>query len=43
MNNRLEDLFDCVYLEMVPTAPVLGVHVGPKALGIGYAIGDWPV
>lgn len=43
LNNRLEDLFDCVYLEMVPTAPVLGVHVGPKALGIGYAIGDWPV
>jgi DegV family protein with EDD domain len=43
LNRRLEELFDCVYLDMVPTAPVLGVHVGPKALGIGYAIGDWPV
>lgn len=43
LNNRLKDLFDCVYLDMVPTAPALGVHVGPGALGIGYAIGDWPV
>ena len=43
LNKRLEDQFDCVYLDTVPTAPVLGVHVGPKALGIGYASGDWPV
>jgi DegV family protein with EDD domain len=43
LNKRLEETFDCVYLDMVPTAPVLGVHVGPGALGIGYAIGDWPV
>ncbi len=40
---RLRATFNCVYLEMVPTAPVLGVHVGPGALGIGYAAGDWPV
>ncbi len=40
---RLQETFNCLYLEMVPTAPVLGVHVGPGALGIGYAEGDWPV
>ncbi len=43
LNRRLREKFDCVYLEMVPTAPVLGVHVGPSALGIGYVGGDWPV
>jgi DegV family protein with EDD domain len=43
LTKRLEETFDCVYLDMVPTAPVLGVHVGPGALGIGYALGDWPV
>lgn len=43
LNARLAETFDCVYLHMVPTAPVLGVHVGPGALGIGFAKGDWPV
>ncbi len=43
MNARLAEMFDCVYLHAVPTAPVLGVHVGPGALGVGYAPGDWPV
>ncbi|MBI5957374.1 MAG: DegV family protein [Chloroflexi bacterium] len=43
LNAQLAQKFDCVFLEMVPTAPVLGVHVGPSALGIGYAPGDWPV
>lgn len=43
LNARLSSLFDCVYLDMVPTAPVLGVHVGPKALGVSFAAGDWPV
>jgi DegV family protein with EDD domain len=43
LNKRLKEVFDCVYLDMVPTAPVLGVHVGPGALGIGYALGNWPV
>lgn len=42
LNEKLAATFDIVYLEMVPTAPVLGVHVGPGALGIGYAKGDWP-
>jgi DegV family protein with EDD domain len=41
--DRLRDQFDCVLAAAVPTAPVLGVHVGPGALGIGYAPGDWPV
>lgn len=39
----LKSVFNCVYVDMVPTAPALGVHVGPGALGIGYAEGDWPV
>jgi len=43
LNERLAETFNCVYLEMVPTAPVLGVHVGPGALGVGYIAGDWPV
>lgn len=42
LNARLAERFDCVLLDMVPTAPVLGVHVGPGALGVGYAPGDWP-
>lgn len=43
LNGELERRFDCVFLETMPTAPVLGVHVGPKALGVSYAAGDWPV
>lgn len=43
LNARLAARFDCVYLDMVPTAAVLGVHVGPKALGVSFAAGDWPV
>ncbi len=43
LNQQLAGTFDCVYLAMMPTAPVLGVHVGPKALGVGFAAGDWPV
>lgn len=40
---RLKREFDLVYGAAVPTAPVLGVHVGPGALGLIYAPGDWPV
>lgn len=43
LKKQLAEKFDCVYLELIPTAPVLGVHVGPKALAIGYITGDWPV
>lgn len=43
LGEQLAQTFDCVYLEVIATAPILGVHVGPKALGIGYAPGDWPV
>ena len=39
---QLEEKFECVYIDLMPTAAVLGVHVGPGALGIGYAGGDWP-
>jgi DegV family protein with EDD domain len=41
--DQLDAQFDCVFLDLLPTAPVLGVHVGPKALGVSYAAGDWPV
>lgn len=40
---RLKREFDLVYGAAIPTAPVLGVHVGPGALGLIYAPGDWPV
>ncbi|NLE51783.1 MAG: DegV family protein [Chloroflexi bacterium] len=40
---RLRQEFDLVYGAAIPTAPVLGVHVGPGALGLIYAPGDWPV
>lgn len=43
LNAQLREVFDVVYLDTTSTAPVLGVHVGPGALGIGYASGDWPV
>lgn len=43
LNATLAQRFECVTLEMVPTAPVLGVHTGPDALGVGFAGGDWPV
>jgi DegV family protein with EDD domain len=43
LNDRLQQHFDCVFLEKALSTPVLGVHVGPKAIDIGYAAGDWPV
>lgn len=43
LNEALSQHFDCVLLEMIPTAPVLGVHTGPEALGVGFAVGDWTV
>lgn len=43
LNEKIAQRFNCVFLEAVPTAPVLGVHVGPGALGIAYIAGDWPV
>lgn len=39
---QLQNEFEIVYLDLMPVAPVLGVHVGPAALGIGFAPGDWP-
>ncbi len=42
LNAALAQRFDCVTLDKLPTAPVLGVHVGPEALGLGFAGGDWP-
>ncbi|WP_119068399.1 DegV family protein [Aggregatilinea lenta] len=43
LGHRLQQLFDCVFLETAPSTPVLGVHVGTKAIDIGYAAGDWAV
>lgn len=40
---RLKSEFDMVYSAAIPTAPVLGVHVGPGALGLIFAPGDWPI
>jgi DegV family protein with EDD domain len=41
--SRLQQMFDCVFLKQSPSTPVLGVHVGTKAIDIGYASGDWTV
>jgi len=41
--DKLKERFDCVFLESAYSTPVLGVHVGPLALDIGYAAGDWDV
>ncbi len=43
LKDRLQQHFNCVLLETALSTPVLGVHVGPKAIDIGYAAGDWPV
>lgn len=41
--DQLAQHCNCVLLERDSSTPVLGVHVGPLALDIGYAVGDWPV
>lgn len=43
IKEQLDQRFDCVFLETDFSTPVLGVHVGPLALDIGYAAGDWEV
>lgn len=40
---QLQQRFDCVFLETDYSTPVLGVHVGPLAIDIGYAAGGWEV
>lgn len=41
--DKLKQRFDCVFSESAYSTPVLGVHVGPLALDIGYAAGDWEI
>lgn len=41
--DKLKQQFDCVFLESAYSTPILGVHVGPLALDIGYAAGDWEI
>lgn len=41
--DELQQQFDCVFVERDFSTPVLGVHVGPLALDLGYAAGDWEV
>ena len=43
LNAKLEQHFNCVYLASGSSTPVLGVHVGPKAMDSGCVAGDWPV
>lgn len=50
MRSLAEDLIDQIhesfrplYLEASQTTPVLAAHVGPRALGVGYIAGEWPV
>ncbi len=43
IGDQLKQHFDCVFLTTAYSTPVLGVHVGPLALDLGYAAGDWDV
>lgn len=43
LNDQLRENFNCVLLEQAYSTPVLGVHVGPLALDVGFIAGDWPV
>jgi fatty acid-binding protein DegV len=43
LEEQVKARFDCVSFEKAYSTPVLGVHVGPIALDIGYAAGDWAV
>jgi DegV family protein with EDD domain len=40
---KLKQQYDCVFIESAHSTPVLGVHVGPLAIDMGYAAGDWEV
>ncbi|MBN1563089.1 MAG: DegV family protein [Anaerolineae bacterium] len=40
---RVRESFDCVFYETAYSTPVLGVHVGPLALDIGFVAGEWDV
>lgn len=43
LNQRLQEHYECVFIDSGYSTPVLGVHVGPLALAVGYVAGDWPV
>ncbi|MCD4686950.1 MAG: DegV family protein [Anaerolineae bacterium] len=43
IKTQLQAHYDCVLLESDHSTPVLGVHVGPLALDMAYAAGDWEV
>jgi DegV family protein with EDD domain len=43
LSQKLAERYQCVTLETFPCSPVLAAHVGPRALGVAYAAGDWTV
>lgn len=43
LEEKVKARFDCVFFEKAYSTPVLGVHVGPLALDIGYMAGEWTV
>ena len=43
LEEQIKARFDCVFFETSYSTPVLGVHVGPLALDIGYVAGEWSV
>lgn len=43
MKVQLREHYDCVLLASDYSTPVLGVHVGPLALDMAYAAGDWEI
>ena len=40
---ELKQHYDCIFATTAYSTPILGVHVGPLALDMGYMAGDWPV
>lgn len=43
LEEQIRAHFDCVFFEAAYSTPVLGVHVGPLALDVGYVAGDWDI
>jgi DegV family protein with EDD domain len=37
LKERISGMFDCVFDDTIPVAPVLGAHTGPSVVGIGVA------
>jgi fatty acid-binding protein DegV len=37
IRDRISELFDCTFDDVIPVAPLLGAHTGPSVVGIAAA------